>query len=161
MAIFKCSYTDIEGLIEEISLSLKGMAIDVIVGIGYGGIIPAGLLARMLDVKDMEIIKIDGYDKNNELLSKPVVYQYPVKGIFLNKRILIVDDIIDTGRTMSILIDMFQEAQEIYVAALYRRLTAEVSQNPPIYAGCTLTDSTWIEFPWEKYDPVPKQKIPF
>jgi hypoxanthine phosphoribosyltransferase len=71
---------------------------DLIVGIAEGGIIPASLLAYKLGV-ELSIIKINYRDKKNTpLYEQPIIFG-DIKEI-RNKKILIVDDVSVTGKTL-------------------------------------------------------------
>lgn len=65
---------------------------DVIVGIARGGVIPAVLLSKYLGVKDMFTLKLE--KKGESRVSAPI--QMDISG----KKVLLVEDMIETGRGM-------------------------------------------------------------
>jgi xanthine phosphoribosyltransferase len=111
-----------------------------IVAITRGGLIPAAIIARELDIRLIESICVVTYDeetKGEPLITKPAAAAGDGTGF------LIVDDLVDTGAT----------ARAVR-ALLPRAHFATVYAKP---AGRTLVDSfitevsqdTWILFPWD------------
>jgi len=119
---------------------------DCIVGIARGGLIPAALLSYKLDIKDLYTIQLSSYDSNNKRGSIFEKSWLDVKSI-LNKNVLFVDDIADSGYTLR------------YVDNAYKRYTAQCSyftcvKKPrsiftPTFAGTIVNDESWVNFPWE------------
>jgi len=88
---------------KEIAARLKSMdlpEIDLVIGIGSGGFVPAGFVAFHLNA-DLLVISMNYRDeKNNPRYEEPVLLQKPewnLKG----KRILLVDDVSVSGKTMN------------------------------------------------------------
>lgn len=72
---------------------------DIVIGIGTGGIVPAGIVAFHLNA-ELKIMVINYRDEANKpLYDKPLVIQKP-DSRFEGKRILLVDDVSVTGSTM-------------------------------------------------------------
>ncbi|MEM0173052.1 MAG: phosphoribosyltransferase family protein, partial [Sulfolobaceae archaeon] len=74
---------------------------DTIVAILTGGLIPAKLLSDLLDVKNIRYIEIKFYKGIRSTDTKPLL-----KGIYIDnlekKKVLIVDDVADTGTTLEV-----------------------------------------------------------
>ncbi len=75
---------------------------DLIVGIGRGGLIPASIISYLLK-KDMKIMNIKFRDDKNKIIyknpiikNKNIINEFKIK----NKKILIVDDVSRTGKTL-------------------------------------------------------------
>jgi xanthine phosphoribosyltransferase len=118
----------------------KGM-----VAVTRGGLVPAAIVARELDIRVIETVSVVGYHYDD---SKPrqeqeakVVKQ--AAGIGDGAGWLVVDDLVDTGRTADILRRLMPKAHfaAVYAKPLGRPLVdtfiTEVSQD------------TWIYFPWD------------
>lgn len=86
----------------ELSRRLKNTdlpEVDVVVGIGSGGTVPAALVAHQLN-KDLKILTISFRDEDNhDLYAEPLVLQRPELGD-QPLRILLVDEVSVTGKTM-------------------------------------------------------------
>ncbi|MBM3529862.1 MAG: xanthine phosphoribosyltransferase [Alphaproteobacteria bacterium] len=117
---------------------------DTIVAITRGGLVPAAVVARELDVRLIETICISSYHdykRQGELqLIKGVAQSITaLKG----KGVLIVDDLVDTGKTAKMVRDLLPGAHfaTVYAKPMGRPLVdtfiTEVSQD------------TWIYFPWD------------
>lgn len=116
---------------------------DAVVGISRGGIIPARIISDMLLVRDFYVYGVKYYTGINERDEIRVV-QKP-DGNFKNKNVLIVDDIIDSGKTMIFVRDQLSsEAAGVRTAALLKKPWSEF--EPDFYASIT---DKWIVFPWE------------
>ena len=119
---------------------------EAIVCITRGGLVPAAIVARELNVRMIETVCVGSYRdyKNQGDLSvlkgvAPVVVALHSQG----KRVLIVDDLVDTGKTARIVRDLLPDAHfaTVYAKPMGRPLVdtfiTEVSQD------------TWIYFPWD------------
>jgi hypoxanthine phosphoribosyltransferase len=118
---------------------------DTIIGIAKGGLIPARLLSDLLETTQLSTIEIEFYKDIAQPMSKPTLKKpisTPVKG----KKILVVDDISDTGRSLKLAQECLQEqgALEIRVATLY--LKPQSITKPDFYEKQTCN---WVVFPWE------------
>lgn len=89
----------------EISNALKNYPlpqVDLIIGIGRGGIVPASMLAHQLSV-DLAIAAINYRDDNNQpKFDAPRFLQSLDMGKYKG-RILIIDDVSVTGKTLNLL----------------------------------------------------------
>ncbi|MDD5586756.1 MAG: xanthine phosphoribosyltransferase [Alphaproteobacteria bacterium] len=118
----------------------KGM-----VAITRGGLVPAAVIARELDIRVIETVAVVGYDyddTNPRRSSEARVIKH-ASGVGDGEGWLVVDDLVDTGRTAEILRKMMPKAHfaTVYAKPLGRPLVdtfiTEVSQD------------TWIYFPWD------------
>ncbi|MBN1984872.1 MAG: hypothetical protein JW761_01145 [Prolixibacteraceae bacterium] len=73
---------------------------DLVIGIGSGGIVPASLLAFHLKA-ELQVLVLNYRDENNQpRFDEPVVLQKPPMNLE-GKRILLVDDVSVSGKTMN------------------------------------------------------------
>ncbi len=117
---------------------------EAIVCITRGGLVPAAIVSRELDVRLIETISIVSYrDYKNQ--STPEVVK-TIEGRLLSTKgegILVVDDLVDTGKTAKVVRELLPKAHfaTVYAKPLGRPLVdtfiTEVSQD------------TWIYFPWD------------
>ena len=111
-----------------------------IVAITRGGLIPAAIVARELDVRLIETICVQTYD--DEAIGAAQVTKLPVAAGD-GAGFLIVDDLVDTGATARVVRALLPRAHfaTIYAKPAGRSLVdsfiTEVSQD------------TWILFPWD------------
>jgi len=128
----------ISNLASQIS-SNTGVEVDYVVGIPRGGLILAVMLSHRLGIKHMTI---DHLEKLEEDIMMP--------NFDINKRkILIVDDISDSGQTLK-----SYKMQGHTTATLDVRNTTIT--KPDFYCNW-LENTDWIVYPWERKDSKTKQ----
>ena len=119
---------------------------EAIVCITRGGLVPAAIVARELDLRLVETICVTSYDHQaqGELqILKSVAASVQAIGNGKGKGVLLVDDLTDTGRTARIVRQILPDAHfaTVYAkpagAPLCDTFITEVSQD------------TWIHFPWD------------
>ncbi len=88
----------------EISARLWSMSLpetDLVIGIGTGGVVPASVVAFHLGC-ELKIITLNYRDENNAPRhEKPVVLNMPEMPSLQGKRILLVDDVSVSGKTLA------------------------------------------------------------
>ncbi len=116
-----------------------------IVAITRGGLVPAAIVARELNIRVVDCVAVKSYDHQHQ---GGVRVLKPISDIILNQirneeRVLIVDDLVDTGATARVVRDMLPGAHfaTVYAKPKGRQMVdtfiTEVSQD------------TWIYFPWD------------
>ena len=123
----------------------SGFKPDVMVGISRGGLVPARILADMLGIMDLYVMKIEFYKSIAETKGFPQVKQsIPVS--LEGKKVLIVDDIADTGRSLAVAKDQVKRAgaSEVKIAVMNVKPTSIIA--PDYFIGKT---DAWIVHPWE------------
>ena len=118
---------------------------DFIVGVGRGGLIPATMLAYKLK-KKVIAFGINTYEDMVQT-GKYAVYQHitiPTK----ESKILVVDDICDTGNTFNIIRDIY--GKEKHLTFEFASLFVKDSKSHLVdYYGLSVSDGIWLDFPWE------------
>lgn len=98
----------------EITARLRSMSLpkaDLVIGIGTGGIVPASLVAFHLGC-ELQIITLNYRDENNTpRYENPVVVNMPEMPSLIGKRILLVDDVSVSGKTLTEALQHFQGLQ--------------------------------------------------
>lgn len=113
-----------------------------IVAIARGGLIPAAVLARELEIRTVETVCIRSYDgqqQSSASILKNVGPEVPDGGAGW----LIVDDLTDTGTTARIVREMLPNA-------LFATIYAKPAGRPMVDVYITeVSQDTWILFPWD------------
>ncbi len=118
---------------------------SAVVAITRGGLVPAAIIARELDLRIVETISIASYGADNrqgklEIL-KPIAAD--IANADGGAKILVVDDLVDTGATVRIVRDVLPKA---HVATVY----AKPLGRPYVDTFMTeVSQDTWIYFPWD------------
>ena len=125
---------------------------DIIVGIARGGLINARILTDLLETPQLATIEVEFYLDIAQTKREPTLKQSlttQVKG----KKILLVDDISDTGKTLQLAKSHLRDqgASEIGIATLY--LKPQSITKPDFYEKQT---SNWVIFPWDTKETIRK-----
>ncbi len=123
---------------------------DIIVGVSRGGWTPARVMSDLLENSSLASIKTEFYLRVAETKAKPVITQplsLPVDG----KKVLIVDDIADSGESLRVVRSHLKEqgADEVRITTIYYKPWSIL--KPDWYEKQT---SSWVVFPWERKETV-------
>ncbi len=118
---------------------------DLIIGLARGGWILARILCDLVGVKDLVSLKVEHWGVTATPDGKAKL-KYPFNIDLTGKRVLIVDDITDTGESMSLAVDYIKSLNpsEIKTATL-RHITG--SKFEPDYFSEEIA-WRWVIFPW-------------
>ena len=137
-----------------VKVAESGYEPDIILAIARGGLLTAGALGYALSVKNTYTLNVEFYTGVNERLSMPIMLP-PVPNLIdlRDSRVLIVDDVADTGHTLNMVND-FSSGQvlESRIAVLYEK-SASIVKCEYVWK---YTDQ-WINFPWSDKEPVAKR----
>jgi len=122
---------------------------DVLLGISVGGLFPTIHLARLFNIKNVVSIAVKSYDKNKR--GKIEVINLPSKKLLKNKKILLIDEILDSGKTIGFISSLLKEkylVKEVKTACLYVN-KKNCSFYPDFYVK---TNTKWLNFPWDRFE---------
>ncbi|PRY78811.1 xanthine phosphoribosyltransferase [Yoonia maritima] len=113
-----------------------------VVAITRGGMAPAMIVARELDIRTVDTISVKSYDHQDR--SEAKVLKAPDAELMGDGTgILIVDDLVDSGKTLELVRQMYPNAQ---FATVY----AKPKGRPQVDTFITeVSQDTWIFFPWD------------
>ena len=123
----------------------NGFKPDIIVGVSRGGWPPARVLSDLMGNPNLANVKAEFYVGVAETKGEPILTQ-PVSMTVSGKKVLIVDEVADTGKSLRLVKEhiMEQGAGEVKIATVYYKPWSVV--KPDYYEKET---SRWIVFPWE------------
>ena len=124
---------------------------EVLVAVARGGMLPGGALTYSLGVKLPDAINVEFYTDVNETLADPILLAPLLDTDSIRgRRILVVDDVADSGRTLALVLKLLRGfGAEVRSAVLYTKPRTVVQ---PDFSWRT-TDK-WIVFPWSAKPPV-------
>jgi hypoxanthine phosphoribosyltransferase len=124
---------------------------DLILSIARGGLFVAGSLGYALDVKNLHVMNVEFYTGVNERLDLPVMLPPVPNAVDLSgARVLVADDVADTGATLKLVRDFCADhVADVRCAVVYEKPHSEVKCE---YVW-RHTDR-WINFPWSTLPPV-------
>lgn len=112
---------------------------DIVVGVARGGLVPATIVARELDIRMMETVCVASYDHKEQTDEVKILKGLDGDGTGL----LIVDDLVDTGKT-------FAAVRKMLPKAHYATVYAKPAGRPMVDSYVTeVSQDTWIHFPWD------------
>ena len=124
---------------------------DLVLAIARGGLLVAGAVAYTLDVKNTFTMNVEFYTGVDERLEMPMILPPVPELVDLDEaRVLIADDVADTGATLELVKDFCAgKVAEVRCAVLY--------EKPRSVVRCEYVwrrTDRWITFPWSADDPV-------
>ncbi|EQB74545.1 MAG: hypothetical protein AMDU4_FER2C00005G0043 [Ferroplasma sp. Type II] len=154
---FKATYVSWKE-IEEWTKGIMKMVIenhynpDIIIGIARGGLVPARMVADYLFKKDLLSIKTEHWGLTATMNGKAVLREklnYDVSG----KKVLIVDDITDTGESMKLSYNYVKSLNPADVKTTSMLYIDGSNYTPDFYGkGLSKEEWAWFVFPWNVYE---------
>jgi xanthine phosphoribosyltransferase len=118
--------------------------LTTIVAITRGGLVPAAIIARELNIRFIDTIGVKSYEDNKRrgemMITKGLSSELLAQSF---DHIVIVDDLADTGRTAQVVRAMLPGA---YLATPYVKPEGAVYVD---YYACQYPQDVWLVFPWD------------
>ena len=113
-----------------------------VVAITRGGMVPAAIIARELDIRVIDTISVKSY--NHQSQSEAKVIKAPQDDLMQDgEGILIIDDLVDSGKTLELV-------RKLYPKAQFATVYAKPHGKPQVDTYITeVSQDTWIFFPWD------------
>ncbi len=114
-----------------------------VVAITRGGMAPAMIVARELDIRTVDTISVKSYDWQKQ--ADAVVLKAPALEVMGadGTGVLIVDDLVDTGKTLELVRRLYPKA---HFATVYAKPQGRGMVDTYI---TEVSQDTWILFPWD------------
>ena len=140
---FKVSWDRLQNDIRDLCKDLEGRTFKGIIAIARGGLIPAGLFAQEMGLRHIDTLCVQSYDAMSQR-----------DGVTVDKGVdhdgegwLLIDDLVDTGKTAHIVREMLPKA-------LFVTVYAKPEGRPLVDCFHTeVPQDTWVVFPWESIPP--------
>lgn len=135
------SWSDFHQDAKELFARLKTQRkFNKIIAISRGGLLPAGIAAYEMDIRDCDIINIASYDRDKMRADDKIeISSMPAD---IDENTLVIDDLADSGRTLQLLRRRFPLAVYAVVYAKPRGKTA-------VDAFAKELPGQWVVFPWD------------
>lgn len=148
MNLIRFNYKDIEKYCLKIyeQITKTNYSPDYIVAISVGGLFPAIHFARLFNTRNLTTIGINSYFKKKQ--NKIKIINLPEKKLLKNKKILLVDDISDTGKTIEFVVNLLKKE---YKVKDIKTATIFVNKiNCKYYSDYYYKEvNKWVFFPWD------------
>ncbi|MEM7525726.1 MAG: xanthine phosphoribosyltransferase [Pseudomonadota bacterium] len=121
----------------------EGGAWKGVVAITRGGMVPACIIARELNLRVVDTISVKSYD--NQTQAEASVLKGPDDALMADGGVgvLVIDDLVDSGKTLEVV-------RALYPNAHYATVYAKPKGRPMVDSFITeVSQDTWIFFPWD------------
>jgi len=148
------SWEDIVKWSRELARKIKksGFIPDVIVAVARGGFVPARLLCDFLNVENLLSIQSQHWTEAAKAADRAII-KFPYKVDLTGKKVLLVDDIVDTGESLSLARKYILEnwnPLELKIAAL--QWIKPVAKIKPDFYLIEVTEWVWFQYPWTRLE---------
>lgn len=125
---------------------------DVVVAIARGGFVPARLVCDFLMIENLISIQSQHWTEAAKAEEKAVI-KYPYKLDLSNSKVLIVDDIVDTGDSVLLAKEFIRKnwnVSDVRVAVL--QWISPVAKFKPDYYSIEVREWIWFQYPWTRLE---------
>lgn len=140
-------WESIKSSVETLARRMVAENPEVVVAVGSGGLVVAGILSKILGVRDVRVMSMRKYsdEKPPRQVKAPPLIEHDNSGEVRGRHVLLVDDFSSTGETLE------EARRHLYAKGAYKvttcSLVSRVSGKAPDHyalsvAGC-------VVFPWE------------
>lgn len=142
------SWKDVESLVARLVQKLP-TDYDHMLVVTRGGMIPSALVSQLIEMRDILVAAVMFYSGPDTRLPEPLFLQFPEDPLVTGKRILVVDDVWDSGSTCVAVVDRLRRAgakPEVAVLHYKPQRSNFPTQKPDFYVEET---ADWIVYPWQ------------
>jgi hypoxanthine phosphoribosyltransferase len=120
---------------------------DLLLAVTRGGLVPAGMLAYRLGIREILVAAVEYYDDEGDTREE-VLHHFPDPALLRDQRVLVVDEVWETGATMAAVVARVREAGgEPTIAVLhYKPGRSLVPERPHAWAATT---ESWVVYPYK------------
>jgi hypoxanthine phosphoribosyltransferase len=143
------TWDDLDRLVAELAERLRAAAEpDVVLAISRGGLVPAGMLGYRMGWRDMLLAAVVVYDDESGFRGSAEFLQFPADDQLAGKRVLIIDEVWDSGTTIAAVSGRIRAAGGVPITAVlhYKPNKSRVDIVPDHYIVET---DDWILYPFK------------
>lgn len=143
------TWDDLDGLVAELAERLRvAPEPDVVLAISRGGLVPAGMLGYRMGWRDMLLAAVVVYDDESGFRGSAEFLQFPADEQLAGRRVLIIDEVWDSGTTIAAVSGRIRAAGGVPITAVlhYKPSKSRVDLVPDHYIVET---DDWILYPFK------------
>ena len=142
------SWDELDRLVAGLAERLEGERFDVMLAITRGGLVPAGMLAYRLRIRNILVAAVEFYDDEGRPGPHPTFLQVPADPLLRGQRILVVDEVWDSGTTIHAVTERVRQAGGLPTTAVlhYKPARSVVPGEPDVHA---VTTGAWVVYPFK------------
>lgn len=141
------TWEQLDGLVGELANQVRG-EYDVMLAITRGALVPAGMLAYRLGIRNILVAAVAFYDDTGGHAEQPMFLQFPADPLLHGRRVLIVDEVWDTGTTIQAVIDRVGQAGGSPTTAVLHYKPSH-SVVPSVPDHWVVETDAWIVYPFK------------
>lgn len=144
------TWDELDRLVEVLAEKV-GSDYDLVLAITRGGLVPAGILAYRLDLREILVAGVEFYTTGGKTHEAPRFGHFPDAKLLRDKRILVVDEVWESGETMAAVLDRTRAASGRPISAVihYKPGRSRVAFEPDHYAALA---HGWVTYPYKVGD---------
>jgi hypoxanthine phosphoribosyltransferase len=134
------------------TIAKSGFKPDLVVAVARGGFVPARLLCDFLGIENLLSIQSQHWTEAAKAEERAIL-KYPYSVDARGLRVLVVDDIVDTGETLMLARDYIKanwKPSEVKTAAL--QWISPVAKFKPDYYYIEVKEWIWFQYPWTRLE---------
>ena len=142
------SWEVLDGLVAQLAERLAGERFDVLLAITRGGLVPAGMLAYRLRIRNILVAAVEFYDDHGQPGPHPTFLQFPADPLLRGQRVLVVDEVWDSGTTIHAVTTRILQAGGLPTTAVlhWKPERSQVPGKPDVHA---VTTDAWVVYPFK------------
>lgn len=142
------SWDDLDRLVAELAERLAPKQFDVMLAITRGGLVPAGMLAYRLRIRNILVAAVEFYDDEGRPGPRPTFLQFPADPLLRGQQVLVVDEVWDSGTTIHAVTERVRQAGGIPTTAVvhWKPERSVVPGAPDVHA---VTTAAWVVYPFK------------
>lgn len=141
------SWADLDLLVAQMAEQVGG-DYDVVLTITRGALVPTGMLAYRLNMRNIVVAAVAFYDDAGQPADQPTFLQFPSDPLLHGQRVLVVDEVWDSGTTIAAVVERIRLAGGIPTTAVlhYKPSNSKVSIAPDHHVVAT---DAWVVYPYK------------
>jgi hypoxanthine phosphoribosyltransferase len=145
------SWEEIQHLVDVlIREHLSGSSYEAMLVITRGGMVPGCLISEKIDLRNILVAAVVYYTDIDQRLDTPIFLQFPSDTLLAGKRVLVVDVVWDSGRTIMAVKERLDAVRCHYKVAVlhYKPGRSHFGTELPDYHAEATDD--WLVYPWDR-----------
>lgn len=145
--IVHVSWEDLDQLVSRLVGQLDG-AFDLMLAVTRGGLVPAGMLAYRLGIREILVTGVVFYDHQGPRPDGPQFLSFPEAELLRDRRVLVVDEVWESGSTMAAVCERVLSAggQPVSAVLHYKPGRSRLTHGPDHHAATT---DHWVVYPYK------------
>ena len=141
------TWPDLDALVETMAGQV-GSEYDVVLTITRGALVPTGMLAYRLGMRTILVAAVAYYDDAGQRAAQPTFLQFPADPLLNGQRVLVVDEVWDSGTTIAAVVERIQLAGGLPTTAVlhYKPTNSKVEIVPDHFVVST---DAWVVYPYK------------